>query len=886
MNSHFVVVVLLLAIIQFGDSNDTDRFNYRGTSGTDYGPEEWDEITCTNPGECQGWPDSWELGVGWELGSKNNCASCPADRNNADNRDCGMHRQSPINLERTQSTTGHDTECYDYHWMAYENGSCKWDDIIDNKSSRDRNNFKIERHALQILQPINDKGKLQCKSKKKDKEPMFPRLDYSKGFPDWWFLSHTEVTVPSEHTQHGKQYDAEVHLSHFYSVKHSRKIGKVAIFLQEDQTISRRWNFLDKLICQWREVEEKTRKECNMESVPSYPRCRNPTRAGNSDETNPGGNHPATPVPNQAPTQRPVQQPTRPPTPSDTEPSTRCPAYENDKKININRICSGNDGGCCDPARRSASKHCHSVYSFFGENMGKICTDCCMKELAPPPPSHNTHQPIDCSTIDSPFRMCKPSSCCEEKKSKSSWCKGTYKKYGDQIGSICWYCCSQPKEVDPSLLTIKNPPQTRPTPAQAPTRRPTQVIVPPPSPSSAEPPIKCPNYKKDEKINMDRICKVGGCCDSVRSASEHCHFVYSLFGGNMGEICTGCCMKELAPPPPLHNTHRWIDCSTIDNPLRICKSSSCCEEKKSNSRFCKRNYKRYGDTMGSICWYCCRQPKEVDPSLLSINAAAFPPRKSPSESLSVPTRLPFFDLVVKRTSTSAPTLEVNSGVTPTTRVSITSSNADKSSNYSMNSLRNNSHRFLLSSSVENEENMSDKVIKAPVDENLLDGLWVNDLNMDPSNFVVNENTEAEYLENIENHRKLNEPLRDNYKDVKYSPYEWMREVKTEYYYRYEGSQMVPPCYETVHYRVMKDPIRIHPIQLAELERLLAWRIAPKGSKFNECKPDTAGRQRSGSNRNAVDLNRPIQEYQTSIGKFSANAKIGNRNGNKIRTGAN
>jgi hypothetical protein len=88
----------------------------------------------------------------------------------------------------------------------------------------------------------------------------------------------------------------------------------------------------------------------------------------------------------------------------------------------------------------------------------------------------------------------------------------------------------------------------------------------------------------------------------------------------------------------------------------------------------------------------------------------------------------------------------------------------------------------------------------------------------------------------------------------------MREVKTEYYYRYEGGQMVPPCFETVHYRVMKDPIRIHPTQLAELERLLAWRISPRGSGLSECENDTAGRPRAGSNGNAVDLNRPLQEY--------------------------
>jgi hypothetical protein len=73
-------------------------------------------------------------------------------------------------------------------------------------------------------------------------------------------------------------------------------------------------------------------------------------------------------------------------------------------------------------------------------------------------------------------------------------------------------------------------------------------------------------------------------------------------------------------------------------------------------------------------------------------------------------------------------------------------------------------------------------------------------------------------------------------------------------------KMVPPCFDTVHYRVMKDPILINPLQLKELERLLAWRIAPKDSEFNSCKLDTAGRERPGSNGDAVDLNRPLQSY--------------------------
>ena len=38
------------------------------------------------------------------------------------------------------------------------------------------------------------------------------------GFPDPWLLSFTDISVPSQHTLDGKRYDAEVVLSHVYSV--------------------------------------------------------------------------------------------------------------------------------------------------------------------------------------------------------------------------------------------------------------------------------------------------------------------------------------------------------------------------------------------------------------------------------------------------------------------------------------------------------------------------------------------------------------------------------------------------------------------------------------------------------------------------------------------
>jgi hypothetical protein len=110
MNASLALFFVCLAAAA---ANNTDRFNYRDTEGRDFGPQEWNRVKCDDERECLGWPDGWELAVGWEL-RRNECEWCPAEGGN----NCGIHRQSPIDLLRSPSTTGHDTECYDYHWMV------------------------------------------------------------------------------------------------------------------------------------------------------------------------------------------------------------------------------------------------------------------------------------------------------------------------------------------------------------------------------------------------------------------------------------------------------------------------------------------------------------------------------------------------------------------------------------------------------------------------------------------------------------------------------------------------------------------------------------------------------------------------------------------------
>lgn len=96
--------------------------------------------------------------------------------------------------------------------MKYEDASCSWDQLEEHQS------FSIERHALRINQPIERADgdlRLACP---RPGGRRWGRIDFSKGFSQWWFLSHIDVKIPSEHTQEGKRYSAEVQMAHFYSV--------------------------------------------------------------------------------------------------------------------------------------------------------------------------------------------------------------------------------------------------------------------------------------------------------------------------------------------------------------------------------------------------------------------------------------------------------------------------------------------------------------------------------------------------------------------------------------------------------------------------------------------------------------------------------------------
>ena len=130
----------------------------------------------------------------------------------------------------------------DWHWMFYKDGTCSFDDM--------KEHFSIERHALQMHIPTREDGTIDCEENGQRK---FPRLDYSKGFPDFWYLARVAVTTPSQHWQENYQYAAELTLDHFYMIPHSKnEVGSYWNTLQcLLKSRSPNTDFIHLLWCRW-----------------------------------------------------------------------------------------------------------------------------------------------------------------------------------------------------------------------------------------------------------------------------------------------------------------------------------------------------------------------------------------------------------------------------------------------------------------------------------------------------------------------------------------------------------------------------------------------------------------------------------------------------------
>jgi hypothetical protein len=73
----------------------------------------------------------------------------------------------------------------------------------------------------------------------------------------------------------------------------------------------------------------------------------------------------------------------------------------------------------------------------------------------------------------------------------------------------------------------------------------------------------------------------------------------------------------------------------------------------------------------------------------------------------------------------------------------------------------------------------------------------------------------------------------------------------QYYWRYEGTTIEPPCVAGTNWRVLKEAIKVAPSQIRRLEELLIDRVDPK-----TCRKSTAGTVNNAGT--IVAVNRPIQ----------------------------
>jgi len=111
----FSLHAILFIVTNISGRVEADSFNYRYTSGDNYGPAEWNKVDCNGLEDCPGWPDKHLSSIGWEL-EENQCLWCPETGNQ-----CPVqHRMSPVNLVRDRAIEDNPNwkDCPDWHWYV------------------------------------------------------------------------------------------------------------------------------------------------------------------------------------------------------------------------------------------------------------------------------------------------------------------------------------------------------------------------------------------------------------------------------------------------------------------------------------------------------------------------------------------------------------------------------------------------------------------------------------------------------------------------------------------------------------------------------------------------------------------------------------------------
>ena len=383
------------------------------------------------------------------------------------------------------------------------------------------------------------------------------------------------------------------------------------------------------------------------------------------------------------------------------------------------------------------------------------------------------------------------------------------------------------------------------TPTSSPVTPTASPVTPTTSPvqetqEEVPPEMDCSKYGSNF---MKRVCaSTDPCCESVRSDTEFCWNVYdNIFpGAKIKSACYHCCAEPKIvgeAKPIIPEIPKTMECSAVDNPFRMCKPGGCCSTPNSRSRYCRGVFSKYHGHMESIC---------VSTTTVACYWIVF---------LSAITYvlLYFFFLNYQHycCRESRDFTQRSLRVTGGTEIEDDTELGIEEEEDNLEIVEDDGSGFDIRSYDKDYVPEGAKVTYSGGQKHVLR----------PENFETDDEelNEAEYFKSMYSkfqERNLNTIVHEeDYANLEWFPYEWLIKAGTEYYYRYEGTMLTPPCWEVVHWRAMKDPIRVHPRQIKELQRLLAWRLNP-----DSCDVDTAGVV--SDDGNTVDLSRETMYYES------------------------
>ena len=276
------------------------------------------------------------------------------------------------------------------------------------------------------------------------------------------------------------------------------------------------WPYLDKLICAWREEEERHRAACGIAPAAPYGRCRIfsernqvPTQEWLDEESGLVGGSSSAGTPTESPTPA-VDSPTQSPTSSPTSSPTLAPTA----------------GGTAAPTRWELPVLFQPVFNSPSSTEEPTPEDQLAQETEPPTAA-TTESPtagqsvggagggtplIDCSNFPVDYsRMCAGEfPCCQsDLRGESEFCHRLYETIfpGDLIFSACAHCCpGGPQQIAPEKPEKPGLPKT----------------------------VQCAVVGLGH--NIRRVCKQGSCCDG-QTLGEVCSPLLGEYAADMEEIC-------------------------------------------------------------------------------------------------------------------------------------------------------------------------------------------------------------------------------------------------------------------------------------------------------------------------------------------------------------